>query len=240
MILKHHIRVVMKREDVFIDLMDPTRATLKGVLQSPEDPKALVILVHSNDTDSANEHNSYIVQELNRRDMIVLSVNLLTPIEAEVYQNRFNATLLGDRLVLVTQWAMQHEKMKSLPIGYYGDGTGAAPALQAAAILDGNIKAVVSFNGQPELARHALSKVTAPILLIAAELDAQSVYLNQIAYDQLKNKRKMIIVKEATSCFDEIGVFEKAADLAGNWLDEHLLWPLASTEVPPSSNTRIG
>jgi hypothetical protein len=221
----------MKRENVLIDLMDPARATLKGILHLPEEPKALVILVHSNDTDSANEHNTYVIQALNRRDMIVLSINLLTPVEAEVYQNRFNASLLGDRLVSVTQWAMQQETMKSLPVGYYGDNTGAASALKAAAILDGHIKAIVSFNGHPELARHALSKVTAAILLIAAELDTQSVYLNQIAYDQLKTKRKMIIVKEATSAFEEIGVFEKAADLAGNWLDEHLLWPLLSAEV---------
>lgn len=221
----------MKRDNVLIDLMDPARATLKAVLHSPEEPKALVILVHSNETDSSNEHNSYVILALNKREMAVLSINLLTSIEAEVYQNRFNAQLLGDRLVQVTQWATQQETLKGIPVGYYGDNTGAAPAIQSAAIMNGNIKAIVSFNGHPELARHALGKVTAPILLIAAELDTQGVYLNQIAYDQLRSIKKMVIVKQATPSFEEIGVFEKAADLAGNWLDEHLLWPILSSET---------
>lgn len=221
----------MKRDIVLIDLMDPTRATLKGILHSPEEPKALVILVHNNDTDSSNEHNSYVVQALNKREIVVLSVNLLTPVEAEVYQNRFNASLLGDRLVQVTQWAREYEPLPGLPIGYYGDNTSAAPVIQAAAIQAGQIKAVVSFNGHPELARHALSKVTAPTLLIAAEQDTQGVYLNQIAYDQLRGTKKMVIIKQATPSFEEIGVFEKVADLAGSWLDEHLLWPTPSAEV---------
>lgn len=221
----------MKRDNVLIDLMDPTRATLKGTLHLPEDPKALVILIHNNETDSSNEHNLYVILALIKRDMAVLTINLLTSVEAEVYQNRFNASLLGDRLVQVTQWSREQELLSGLPVGYYGDNTGAAPAIQAAAIMDRDIKAVVSFNGHPELARHALGKVTAPTLLIAAELDTQGVYLNQIAYDQLRSIKKMVIVKQATPSFEEIGVFEKAADLAGNWLDEHLLWPMLSSEA---------
>jgi hypothetical protein len=187
-----------------------------------------VILVHGNGSIVPESQLVVITHILNERHIATLVINLLTPAEDEVYENRFKVTLLGDRLVQVTQWALQHESLGSLSLGYFGHSIGAAFALQAAALMCDHIKAVVSLSGQPELARHALTKVNAPTLLIVDALDTHVIYLNQIAYDQLKNKKKLITIERASQSLEESDVLEKAANLAGDWFDEHLVWPTLS------------
>jgi hypothetical protein len=123
---------------------------------------------------------------------------------------------------------MEHQVLKSLPIGYFGNNEGVVIALHAAALLNKNIKAVVGAGGQPELAKNALNKIKASLLLIAGEKNNHSVYMHQIAYDQLKDKRKLVIIEDVFS-FKGTGTWKKVADLTAGWMDEHLVWPVMTT-----------
>jgi alpha-beta hydrolase superfamily lysophospholipase len=89
--------------------------------------------------------------------------------------------------------------------------------------LDDNIKAVVSRGGRPDLANHALQKVKAPTLLIVGSLDTQVAELNQRVYNELKCEKKIEFVKGASHLFEEPGTLHKAANLATDWFDRHLL-----------------
>lgn len=218
------------RAEVQIDLMDPTGVTLNGYLQMPNEPRALVILVYAG-RQNPDHQNIYLSRVLNRRSIATLFIGLLTPIENAGIEDVINTSLLGDRLVQVTQWTIQQTWFKSLPVGYFGNGDGAAPALKAAALLGDTIKAIVSVGGHPELAKYALSTLKAPLQMIVGSKDTHSVYLNQIAYDQLRNQKKLIIVKDASPSFEELGTWKKVVRLTADWMEEYLVWPVQFNPV---------
>ena len=148
--------------------------------------------------------------------------DLLTEEEDEINENRFNIDLLSDRLIATTQWLMEQESTKELPIGYFGASTGAASALRAAAHFKEKIKAVVSRGGRPDLAISDLPQVTAPTLLIVGSLDTTVISMNKMAYDTLEAPKEMKIVEAATHLFEEPGKLQEVADLAIDWYKKYL------------------
>jgi putative phosphoribosyl transferase len=82
--------------------------------------------------------------------------------------------------------------------------------------------AVVSRGGRPDLAGPALSRVTAPTLLIVGGNDEPVVHLNQLALDQLKAVKQLVVVPGATHLFEEPGALDKVARLATNWFKHYL------------------
>lgn len=226
----------MMREKVQMDLMDPTGVTLSGFLHMPEEANALVLFVHAASKNQIDSRDIQLSHELNRRNIATLFIGLLSPLENVIKENERNVPLLSDRLVQVTIWVMQHELLMALPVGYFGEGTGAACCLQAAAVMNGHIRSLVSLSGHPELARQALPKVTASVQLIAGSEDKQTVYLNQIAYEQLRSKKKLVIINGASHSFEENGALEKVSRLTADWMEEHLIW-LAQGQ--PSTQGRI-
>jgi pimeloyl-ACP methyl ester carboxylesterase len=210
----------MKREEIHIGLND---LTFPAILTVPEDARSLVIFAHGSGSSHLSSRNNFVADLLNNRNMATLLADLLTVPEDEVYENRFNIPLLSNRLVKITEWALQQTSLQHFPVGYFGASTGAAAALRAAALLDDNIRAVVSRGGRPDLANHALQKVKAPTLLIVGSLDVQVAGLNQKAYEELKCEKKMEFVQGASHLFEEPGTLHRAAVLAADWFERHLL-----------------
>jgi dienelactone hydrolase len=208
----------MNKKEIQINIKN---ISLGANLAEPEDAKGLVIFAHGSGSSRLSPRNNFVADILNKRNVATLVTDLLTPLEDEVYENRFDIMLLSNRLIQVTEWALQQSSLQELPVGYFGASTGAASALQAAAILDKNIEAVVSRGGRPDLAK-ALSKVKAPTLLIIGSLDTQVIHLNQLAYDQLQCEKKIEIVEGASHLFEEPGTLHIAADLAANWFEKYL------------------
>jgi putative phosphoribosyl transferase len=153
----------MKNSEIRIKLSADT--TLTGNLRVPADAKGLVIFAHGSGSSRLSPRNNFVAEILNKRRIATLLTDLLTSKEDEIYQTRFNISLLSDRLVNVTEWTQQEPILQLLPLGYFGASTGAAAAMQAAAIAGNKINAVVSRGGRPDLATH-LHKVQAPTLLI--------------------------------------------------------------------------
>jgi putative phosphoribosyl transferase len=110
-----------------------------------------------------------------------------------------------------------------LPLGFFGASTGAAAALEAAAILGPDARAVVSRGGRPDLAsREALRTVTAPTLLLVGGLDGIVIDLNWQAYDQLHCEKELMIVPGASHLFEEPGTLDEVARQAAVWFARHL------------------
>lgn len=209
----------MKRSEIEIKFSD---VTLGANLGGQDQPKALVIFSHGSGSSRLSPRNNYVADILNKHKIATLLTDLLTPSEDEIYENRFDISLLTDRLVRVTEWALEQISFHQLPVGFFGASTGAASALQASVFLEDNIKAIVSRGGRPDLAKN-LSKVSAPTLLIIGSLDTQVIDLNKQAYDQLRCEKSMEIVNGASHLFEEPGTLEVAANLALNWFEEHLI-----------------
>jgi dienelactone hydrolase len=151
-----------------------------------------------------------------------LLFDLLTEDEAADRRNVFDIELLAERLAMATAWVGQRKDTKSLPIGYFGASTGAAAALVAAARLQGDIGAIVSRGGRPDMAGRVLGQVRAPTLLIVGGHDVGVLELNEQAFAQLQCEKSLEIVPGATHLFEEPGALDQVIDLAQQWFSRHL------------------
>lgn len=221
----------MKSNEVNIKLANNT--TLKANLQVPENAKAIVIFAHGSGSSRLSPRNNFVADILNRQGIATLLSDLLTPVEDETYETRFNITLLSNRLVNVTEWVLLQSAIRHLPVGYFGASTGAAAALATAALLEHTIKAVVSRGGRPDLAQPVLHNVKAPTLLIVGSLDTQVMDLNQKAYDALTCKKRIEIVEGASHLFEEPGTLHVVADLATDWFEQYLPEPASNKTIKP-------
>ena len=157
---------------------------------------------------------------LGKAGFATLLFDLLTMEEDRNFSNRFDIPLIAERLVQVTDWLKNNSEVSGFDLGYFGASTGAAAALDAAA-LNTSVKAVVSRGGRPDLASH-LSQVKAPTLLIVGSLDTEVIALNQHALSLLRCEKHLVIVPGATHLFEEEGMIEQVADHASSWFATYL------------------
>ena len=158
--------------------------------------------------------------------MGTLLLDLLTAEEEAVdertAQLRFDIDMLAKRLVGTVNWLREQRDYGHQTIGLFGASTGGGAALVAAAAIPGEIRAVVSRGGRPDLAGPALPYVEAPTLLIVGGDDTQVIEMNREAYDRMRCERKMEIVPGATHLFEEPGTLERVAELARDWFAKYL------------------
>jgi len=204
---------------------------LPGNLAVPVGAIGLVIFAHGSGSSRLSPRNLYVAQVLHQARIATLLFDLLTPLEDEIYENRFNIPLLARRLLAATAWLESCPEARGLPIGYFGASTGAAAALIAASDLGHKVRAVVSRGGRPDLAAHALGQVTAATLLIVGGRDDVVIAMNRSAYAQLNAVKELAIIPGATHLFEEPGKLEEAAHLAAGWFGRHL-----AGERPKSRN----
>lgn len=196
---------------------------IDGMLELPENAQGLVLFAHGSGSSRHSPRNNFVAGVLRAGGIGTLLMDLLTPQEDAVYATRFDIALLTGRLLTATQWLQQSEYTNSAPLGYFGASTGAAAALQAAALLGKDIAAVVSRGGRPDMAgSDELKKVLAPTLLLAGGHDDVVVELNREAYAQLRCEKKLSIVPGATHLFEEPGTLEEVARQATAWFRMHL------------------
>jgi len=198
-------------------------ATVEGMLEIPMHAVGLVLFAHGSGSSRHSPRNNYVASVLRDADVGTLLMDLLTPDEDRDYSRRFDIGLLTRRLLDAAHWVSAQDATKHLPLGFFGASTGAAAALEAAAKLGTATRAVVSRGGRPDLAsEQALASVTAPTLLLVGGYDDGVIDLNQLAYDQLRCKKEMVIVPGATHLFEEPGTLEAVASRAAEWFAEHL------------------
>lgn len=198
------------------------RVTLEGLLVVPNPAKGLVLFSHGSGSSRFSPRNNFVADVLQKSGLATLLIDLLTEEEDAIYETRFDIGLLTKRLISVIQWLKSEKKTQNLPIGLFGSSTGAASALQVAAVLGKDIKAVVSRGGRPDLAIETIDKVTAPTLFIVGEQDFTVIELNKEPYEKLRCAKKFEIVPHATHLFEEPGCLEIVAKLAQEWFTGHL------------------
>ena len=197
-------------------------ACMEGMLELPADPVGLVLFAHGSGSSRLSPRNNYVAGELRKASMGTLLLDLLTPQEDQTYQTRFNIDLLTERLNVAADWLRHRASSAALPLGLFGASTGAAAALQLAALRRPDVTAVVSRGGRPDLAgQQALEKVLAPTLLIVGGFDDTVIELNQAAYAVLQCEKRLDIIPGASHLFDEPGTLEAAAGLATQWFVQH-------------------
>jgi putative phosphoribosyl transferase len=199
------------------------RATIEGMLEIPEHAVGLVLFAHGSGSSRHSPRNNYVAGVLRKAGVGTLLMDLLTPEEDRDYAQRFDIGLLTQRLLAAARWVGKQESALNLSLGFFGASTGAAAALETAALLGQGAKAVVSRGGRPDLAsREGLATVAAPTLLLVGGLDDGVIDLNQQAYDQLRCEKELVIIPGATHLFEEPGTLEEVARQAASWFARHL------------------
>ena len=207
------------QEDVSISIAG---IELTGNLSLPQNTRGMVVFAHGSGSSRHSPRNQFVARALQETGLGTLLFDLLTEEEEKDNAKKFEISLLTDRLVGVTQWLQNNPQTANLNIGYFGASTGAAAALEAAAVLGVSINAVVSRGGRPDLAAHALPLIKAPTLLLVGGFDYEIITLNEQAFSLLTCEKELKIVEDATHLFDEPGKLEEVAVHADNWFHEHL------------------
>lgn len=202
--------------------------TLNATLRIPEHPIGTVLFAHGSGSGRHSPRNKYVADRLVASGFATLLFDLLTvreeAIDATTSEFRFNIVLLTDRLIAATRWAEQQSELAHRPLGYFGASTGAAAALAAAAQI-GQIGAVVSRGGRPDLAGARLERVRAATLLIVGGDDKDVLALNRTALAELTGTARLEIVPGASHLFVEPGALERVAALAAAWFRQYLAMP---------------
>jgi len=193
---------------------------LEGMLVIPAKAEGLVLFAHGSGSSRHSPRNNFVAKVLRENGIGTLLIDLLTEKEDAVYKTRFDIGLLTGRLTAATKWLREQPQTKKLKIGYFGASTGAAAALEAAAV-DPKIAAVVSRGGRPDMAGPVLGRVKAPTLLIVGGNDDVVIELNQQAHALLRGKKELVIVPGATHLFEEPGTLEEVARLAAEWFKRY-------------------
>ncbi|HEY9277503.1 MAG TPA: dienelactone hydrolase family protein [Methylotenera sp.] len=197
---------------------------IEGMLELPANARGIVLFAHGSGSSRHSPRNNYVARILHSGGMGTLLMDLLTSEEDMDYQVRFDIPLLTRRLLAATHWLQTEQQVKHLPIAYFGASTGAAAALQAAAVIGNKIKAVVSRGGRPDLAgADDLSMVIAPTLLLIGGLDDIVIELNQEAYSHMHCTKHISIIPGATHLFEEPGTLETVDSLASDWFRQYLI-----------------
>ena len=197
--------------------------TLEGALAVPANAAGLVLFVHGSGSSRFSPRNNFVARALRDAGLGTLLIDLLTRVEDQDYERRFDIPLLTQRVLRVTDWLQAQPQTKKLTLGYFGASTGAAAALQAAAAPGSKVGTVVSRGGRPDLAgAQALAQVRCPVLLIVGGHDDVVIELNQQAHARLVCPKELVIVPGATHLFEEPGTLEQVATLAASWFVRHL------------------
>lgn len=214
----------MNKQEIAIPIND---IKLYGNLNIPAQTKGLVIFVHGSGSSRFSPRNNFVADVINNSGLSTLLFDLLTKeeevIDLQTRHLRFDIPLLAQRLINVTQWIEKEPNLKKLNLGYFGSSTGAAAALIGAAQLPKLIKAVVSRGGRTDLAGPYLSKVQAPTLCLAGELDHAIIQMNKESLDQIPAEKELIIIPGATHLFEEAGTLEQVANYATQWFVKYLI-----------------
>ena len=195
---------------------------LEGLLRIPRNAFGVVAFAHGSGSGRLSPRNNYVAEALGDAGIATLLFDLLTEQEAEDRRNVFDIALLAERLGHAMRWLAGHEDTQRLPLGLFGASTGAAAALVAAAEAQGQVAAVVSRGGRPDLAAEALSRVGAPTLLIVGGLDTTVLELSRDAFARLRCEKALEIVPGATHLFEEPGKLQAVVALSRDWFRTHL------------------
>lgn len=201
--------------------------TLEGLLELPTDASGVVVFSHGSGSGRHSPRNRFVAEALHRARIGTLLLDLLTPDEDQVYQNRFDIDLLTERLDRAVEFVRGKARTRGPAVGLFGASTGAASALRVAAHRPDVIAAVVCRGGRPDLTgERLLSQVRAATLLIVGSRDYGVIELNESARDALTHcDRDLRLVPGATHLFEEPGALEEVAQLAVAWFARYLAPP---------------
>ena len=204
-------------------------AILAGTLRVPDHPRGVVLFAHGSGSSRHGPRNVRVARRLTNAGFATLLLDLLSPAEESSCARVFDVDGLARRVSTATRWLAGVPELEGLPVGYFGASTGVAAALRSAADLGGQIGAVVSRGGRPDLAGDALTRVTAPTLLVVGGADPTVLGLNRSAAARMHCPTEVVVVPGASHLFSGPDSLDRVCELATDWFGRHLTGQAAGT-----------
>lgn len=202
---------------------------LRGERSLPAGATGLVLFAHDSGNRGSSARSHALAQILEHAGIGTLIFDLLSPDEARVdaltQRLRFDIALLAHRVVGAVDWVATDPRSRGLRIGVFGEGTGAAAALLAAASRPRRVAAVVSDGGRPDLAGRALGAVRAPTLFLVGGLDTLVLGMTRHAQRRMRARSRLEIVEGVGHRSNEPEALDEAATMATRFFREHLVLP---------------
>lgn len=209
---------------------------LDGALGIPDHPRGVVVLAQETGSHRLIERHREVARRLREHGLGTLRIELLTDEEEQTERwtrhlrceddetetptphLRLEVSVFTERLLAVGAWV---KRTLALNAAYFGASTAAAAVLAAAARA-GDVAAVVSRDGYPDLAAEDLPAVRAPTLLIVDAEDRPSLRRNRSAFKALRCPADLRLVPDATHFCEVPAVLDAVAELATGWYDRYI------------------
>jgi putative phosphoribosyl transferase len=199
-----------------------THRSVAGNLTLPDNAKGLVIFSHGSDSKRLNPQSSMLADFLVQQNFGTFLFDLFGPEESGENLNRPNMRLMAERLVIVSEWLMSHERTRNIHQAYFGSSVGATIALYAAAAEGAEIAAIVCLGGRLDFALEVLPGLQVPTLFIVSSNDKEVLSLNQRALVMMHCPKRLEVISDASHLFEGKGAMEKVCLLTSSWLEQYL------------------
>ena len=209
---------------------------IEGDLVIPNNPMGIIVFVHGSGSGKGSYRNQTVAKKLNENNIVTLLFDLLAEEEQEsdrqleniIYKipgailNKFNISLLRDRLSMVTDWIMNYESLSNLKIGYFASSTGGAAALIASAKKP--VKSITIRSGRTDLVdNNMLGQIISPCLFIVGSKEKSLLDISKQTMKKLRNaeEKELSIIQNASHLFEEEGSMREVVEVATRWINRH-------------------
>ncbi|HET6715494.1 MAG TPA: hypothetical protein VFG90_00075 [Nitrososphaeraceae archaeon] len=209
---------------------------IEGDLVVPNNPMGIIVFVHGSGSGKGSYRNQTVSKKLNENNIATLLFDLLAEEEQEsdrqleniIYKipgailNKFNISLLRDRLSMVTDWIMNYESLSNLKIGYFASSTGGAAALIASAKKP--VKSITIRSGRTDLVdNNLLGQIISPCLFIVGSKEKSLLDISKQTMKKLRNaeEKELSILQNASHLFEEEGSMKEVVEVATRWIKLH-------------------
>ena len=209
---------------------------IEGDLVIPNNPMGIIVFVHGSGSGKGSNRNQTVSKKLNDNNIATLLFDLLAEEEQEsdrqleniIYKipgailNKFNISLLKDRLSMVTDWIMNYESLSNLKIGYFASSTGGAAALIACAKKP--VKSITIRSGRTDLVdNNLLGQIISPCLFIVGSKEKSLLDISKQTMKKLMNaeEKELSIIQNASHLFEEEGSMKEVVEVSTRWIKRH-------------------
>ena len=212
---------------------------IEGDLVIPDNPIGIVVFAHGSGSSKSSKRNQLVSEKLNKSNIATLLFDLLTDEEQNfdtqlekmslkipgAKLNKFNISLLTNRLSMATDWVRRNPSTRKLPISYFASSTGGTAALMSA--IRYNIVSIVIRSGRTDLIENQfLERIESPCLFVVGSKEKPLVKLSKATIKKMRNstEKKLSIIEGASHLFEEEGSMLEVAEAATHWFTRNFLF----------------
>ena len=209
---------------------------IEGNLVIPDNPIGIVVFAHGSGSSKSSKRNQLVSEKLNKSNIATLLSDLLTS-EEQTFDtqlekmslkipgailNKFNISLLTNRLSMVIDWVRSNPSIRKLPISFFASSTGGAAALISASRY--NIVSIVIRSGRTDLVENQfLEQIVSSCLFVVGSGEKSVVKISKDTMKKMRNskEKKLSIIEGASHLFVEEGTMHDVAEIATHWITQH-------------------